>query len=131
MDKEDIVFDKWNEQKKFIDKSSSGRFYREKEIWWGSLGKNIGSEQDGKGDYYERPVVIIKAFSKSVCLVLPLTTSSKMNQYYLDIGFVDGKQAYVIVSQIKLIDVKRLTNRIGIIDDVIFGNIRNTVRSLF
>lgn len=121
----------WNEQKKSLNRLSSRRFYREKEIWWGSLGKNIGSEQDGKGDYYERPLIIIKAFSRSVCLVLPLTTSSKSNPYYVNAGIVDGKQAYVIVSQIRLIDIKRLTDKIDVIENDIFDTIRKAVRDLF
>lgn len=34
-------------------------FY-EREIWWCSLGVNIGFEQDGTNDLFERPVLVIK-----------------------------------------------------------------------
>ncbi len=129
---EEILFDKWNEQKKFINKASNqGHFYREKEIWWCNLGKNIGSEQDGKGDNYERPVMVIKSFNLFVCLIIPLTTSKKPNPFHFKIGIVNERESYVIISQIRLIDTKRLTNRICIIENKLFGLIRKTIRELF
>ena len=128
---ENEIFDNWNSQKKYLDKNGKARFYREKEVWWISLGKNIGSEQDGKGSSYERPVLIIKAFNKSVCLVIPLTTSNKINPFYINVGIVNGKSASVIISQLRLIDTKRLINRICILNPVIFSVIRKTVRNLF
>lgn len=125
------MFDSWNEHKKCINKSKCGVFYREKEIWWCNLGKNIGSEQDGKGENYERPVLIIKAFSCNVCLIIPLTTTLKYNPYYLKINNVDGREASVIITQMRLIDVRRLINRICIVDSLVFSKIRNAIRDLF
>ncbi len=124
-------FDLWNDQKKNISQTIFTRFYKEREIWWCNLGKNIGSEQDGKGDYYERPVLVIKAFSRSVCLIIPLTTSAKESKFYYKVGVIDEKDASVVISQIKLINTRRLTNRISILDDGIFQNIRKTIRDLF
>ena len=39
-------FDKWNEKKKTIDQKeiSDQTFFNEREIWWGSLGLNVGFE---------------------------------------------------------------------------------------
>jgi mRNA interferase MazF len=124
-------FDLWNVQKKNISQTTFTRFYKEREVWWCNLGKNIGSEQDGKGDYYERPVLVIKAFSRSVCLIIPLTTSTKESKFYYKVGLIDGKDASVVISQIKLVDTRRLTNRISILNDDIFQKIRKTIRDLF
>ena len=124
-------FDVWNIQKKKIDATNTPRFYKEREVWWANLGKNIGFEQDGKGIFFERPVLVIKAFSKSVCIILPLTTSHKINPYYLSIGIINGRQSFVIISQIRLIDTKRLINRIDVLNKVAFETIRKTVRNLF
>ena len=68
-------FDKWNIQKKAIHNSRKNKFYRNREVWWCDLGVNIGFEQDGTGDNNRRPILIIKGFSKEVCLIVPLTTS--------------------------------------------------------
>lgn len=106
------------------------KFYHPRDIWWCNLGVNIGFEQDGTGIERERPVLIIKGFSKSVCLIIPLTTSQKRNKYYLKLGRVDNKNASVIISQIRLIDTKRLTNKIGFIDKKKFMEIIKAIKNL-
>ena len=30
-------------------------FFKEKEIWWCYFGENIGTEMNGKGDFFTRP----------------------------------------------------------------------------
>ena len=45
---DDKNFDTWNIKKKHVNRGES-RLYTEREIWWCSLGVNIGSEQDGSG----------------------------------------------------------------------------------
>lgn len=67
-------FDTWNGLKKDID-SGSRKLYKAHDIWWCSLGVNVGYEQGGTGKSYERPVVVLRGFSKDVCLIVPLTTS--------------------------------------------------------
>lgn len=131
MNNEDEIYNSWNQQKISISKLATGHFYREREVWWCSLGKNIGFEQDGKGIQYERPVLVIKAFSKSVCLVIPLTTSTKKNPYHVDIGYIDNRLSYAIISQIRLIDTRRLVNRVFILDNAVFDKIRKNIRELF
>lgn len=51
---------------------------REGEIRWCRLGMNIGSETQGKGSYFERPVLILKKFSRDVFLGIPVTSKIKM-----------------------------------------------------
>ncbi|MDK2948964.1 MAG: hypothetical protein PWQ56_129 [Patescibacteria group bacterium] len=41
-------FDEWNEDKKKLNKLNSKFFLHEREVWWCSLGVNIGYEADGK-----------------------------------------------------------------------------------
>ena len=41
-------FDLWNIKKKEINKKEKEIQFREREIWWISIGVNIGFEQDGK-----------------------------------------------------------------------------------
>ncbi|MFQ5661991.1 MAG: type II toxin-antitoxin system PemK/MazF family toxin [Candidatus Paceibacteria bacterium] len=105
------------------------KYYHPRDIWWCNLGVNIGYEQDGTGKEKERPVVIIKGFSKSVCLVIPLTTSKKSNKYYIKVGSVDNKEASAIISQVRLIDTKRLANKIDVLDRSVFEEIRKAIRN--
>ena len=124
------TFDEWNKRKKEVDNLIVRSLYHRREVWWCTLGTNIGFEQDGTGTGYQRPVLVIRGFSASVCLVVPLTTSLKDNKYHISAGVVDGKQAFVIISQIRLIDTKRLAEKIGYISIADFETIRKAVRDL-
>lgn len=95
------------------------------------LGVNIGFEQDGTGKEFSRPVLILKGFSRHVCLVVPLTTSTKENPYYLSVGTIDGKNARVIISQIRLIDTRRLDQHITFIDKKLFETIRKPSKTCY
>ncbi len=123
-------FDAWNKNKQQIHKNGEHKLYGAREIWWCSLGVNIGFEQDGTGSNGERPVLVLKGFSKQVCLVIPLTSSPKKNPYHFPLGMIDGRNAFAIMSQIRLIDTKRLINKIGMVDQTIFEEIRKTARGL-
>ena len=37
-------------------------FFKEGEIWWCHLGENVGTEMNGKGDFFTRPVLILKKY---------------------------------------------------------------------
>lgn len=123
-------FDNWNIQKKEIDSINKDKLYRARQIWWCSLGINVGFEQDGTGTEYQRPILILRGFSKHVCLVVPLTTSQKKNPYHVSVGIIDGKNAFAIISQVRLIDTKRLINQIELLDIDVFKTIKKAVRDL-
>jgi mRNA interferase MazF len=81
-------FDLWNNNKKKIEDLGENKFYHQRDIWWCSLGLNIGFEQDGKDKGFQRPVLIVKALGDKTCIVLPLTTSNKNHKYRVEIGEV-------------------------------------------
>jgi len=98
-------FDAWNEKKKVVHDRESVPFFHEREVWWCTIGLNVGYEQDG-GDKFERPILVVKKFNRDVLWVLPLTTSDKRNQYYFPISGKEGSA--VILSQLRLVSSKRL-----------------------
>lgn len=121
-------FDRWNEGKKCINKrDTTDVYFYEREIWWCSLGANVGFEQDGTGGTFERPIVIIKKYNPQVFLAVPLSTSSKRGKYYASVGLVDTKDAVAILSQLRLLDCKRLTNRIGILNSSVFKKLIESI----
>ena len=122
-------FDLWNKRKKEINNTSSN-FYHEREIRWCSLGLNIGFEQDGTSKTYKRPVLIMRGFSRNVCLILPLTTSRKESPYHLRMGIIGNKEAFIVLSQLRLIDTKRLHGRLTVLNKDKFEEIRKAVRDL-
>lgn len=123
-------FDAWNKRKKNIHESKKHPFYHEREIWWCVLGTNVGVEQDGTGTGYERPVVILRAFSLDACLVISFTTSEKNNRYHMNAGQVLGQQDSAIISQLRLIDTKRLREKIGYMEKDNFEHIRKAVKGM-
>lgn len=120
-------FQKWHGIKKELHERSSEVFFHEREIWWCSLGANIGFEQDGTGEDFQRPVVILKKFNLDVCLIIPLTGREKTGKYYFAIGEVDGRKATAVISQVRFIDRKRLANKIGVVEEGIFSRLAQAV----
>ncbi len=101
--------------------------FHEREIWWTSLGLNIGAEQDGKHELFERPVLIIRKFNREVLWVVPLTRSQKNSRYYFPIQYGSTQNSVVILSQLRLISSKRLLRKIDTLSIVQFESV---VRSL-
>jgi mRNA interferase MazF len=123
------AFDRWNEKKKQTHLEQP-RLYTVREIWWCRLGCNIGTEQDGKGEWFVRPCVILRAFGPDACLVVPLTASTRDHHLRVPIGSVDGREARANLSQIRVVDTRRLEAKIGFLDKPIFSHLRKTARGL-
>jgi mRNA interferase MazF len=123
-------FDAWNEVKKVANGRHDAPFYHERELWWCALGINVGAEQDGSGAEYRRPVLILKGLSVTTCLVIPLTTSAKHHPLRYEIGTVEGKDAQALLSQMRVLDTKRLVRKIGYLDKHRFTEIRKTVKAM-
>ena len=124
-------FDAWNEDKKKADANEGYLpLYYEREVRWCRLGVNIGFEQDGTGENFSRPVLILKGFSRRVCLVVPLTTSVKHNRYHVAVGIIAGRKASAIVSQIRLDDTRRLDQHVGVVDKKTFASVRKAVKDM-
>lgn len=90
-------------------------YFREKEIWWMHLGKNLGHEEDGKNEQYERPVIILRKFNKDFFWGIPTSTKIKPENRFYD-TFVHQEDDYsAIISQMKPISSKRLIRKIGVL----------------
>ena len=100
-------FDSWNKEKKGLEKNGHETLsFHEREIWWCSIGINLGDEQDGKNELFERPVLILKKFNNKVAWVLPMSTKQKNGIHYHNLEH-EGKVFTVILSQLRLTSVKR------------------------
>ena len=117
-------------REKRIHAGEPNTLYHERQLWWCSLRVNIGFEQDGTGEEHQRPVLILKGMSRETCYVIPLTTSPKKHKHRIPIGEVEGTQAVALMSQMRLIDTKRLVNTIGFLDQDIFAPVRKAAKDL-
>ena len=119
-----------NEYKKRVD-AGKARLYTVREVWWCRLGVNVGTEQDGKGEKYVRPCVIIGPFGKDACLVVPLTTSAREHPLRVEVGLVQGSPAKANISQLRVIDTRRLLKKIGFLYKQEFEELKKRLRELF
>ena len=68
-------FDSWNDFKKKIEEKMSAPTFKQQEVLWCSIGLNIGHEENGKNEFFNRPVLVVRKFSKHIFLGVPLSTS--------------------------------------------------------
>lgn len=123
-------FDFWNDKKKDLNIREGEVFFHEREIWWCSLGVNIGFEQDGTGKNFDRPVMVLKKFNNQVFLSLPLTGKKKEGKYYSYLGKVEGRDATAILSQLRLVDAKRLIRKVMTVDSGVFITIQDRLKGM-
>ena len=105
--------DEWNNVKKNLEKKRSRIYYKEREIYWANIGENIGSEQNGKGDDFTRPLLIFKKFSNDIFFGIPLSTQVKEGNWFFEFSFKDEELSTALLVQSRLFDIKRLDKKIG------------------
>lgn len=67
-------FDEWNIVKSNLHFAGIFRNIKEGDIWWCSMGENVGVEINGKDEFFLRPVLVIKKLSKHGFMGAPLTS---------------------------------------------------------
>lgn len=131
MDKfEENLFDTWNKIKKKIQGGKKVEYFRERQIWWCSVGQNIGCETYGKGNTFARPVFIFKKLTNNSFLGIPLTSKDKTGSWYIKFTH-KGKEINAMLHQIRIFDKKRLIDRFGEIDDRDFDRIKRGFSNLY
>jgi mRNA-degrading endonuclease toxin of MazEF toxin-antitoxin module len=118
-------FDNWNELKKKINVRNP-IYVSERDIWFCSVGLNIGSEQSGKHELFERPVLVIKKITANTFIGVPLTSNKKKGSWYVEI---ESTNSSAIISQVKLFDTRRLTRKIGFISIEEFEIVKNKLKN--
>ena len=79
----------------------------EREIYWCTIGMNIGSEEYGKGVYYNRPVLVVTKFNNYLFWGIPLTSTLKTGKQYFPIILNEKKQT-LMLSQMRIFDARRI-----------------------
>lgn len=127
---DDIIFDNWNSYKKNLNnKKHKPPFVKEGQIWWCTIGINIGYEMNGKEDFV-RPVIILKKLSREMFLICPLTSKEKTGSWFVRVSH--GKHiSYACINQIKVIDYKRLRDMQSTLDDVDLGQVNTAINLLY
>ena len=124
-------FDAWNEYAKTLDVKEFKGISLEGEIWWCSIGINIGSEEDGKNDQFERPVLIFRKFGEDTTWIIPCTSKPAEKESRVLYTLTKSEMIETIkLSQLRLVSNKRLLRHAGKISAEDFKNIRESLKSL-
>lgn len=120
----------------------SGLSFKPREVWWASVGLNVGSEQNGKDEKFQRPVLVLRKFGQHIFWAIPLTSKKKNNKYRFEIKYkeysenIDGKwigedkDGIIILNQLKTMSSKRLIRKMGVVSEKDFNVIRGKVREI-
>jgi mRNA interferase MazF len=123
-------FDRRNDQKKIVDARQKTKSFKERDIVFLQIGENVGSEQNGKGEKFLRPVLVYKKFSDTLFLGIPLTSQKKKeSRFYAEFSFRE-KKSTAILSQIRLFDAKRIEYWIGQISKGNYNKIKKKLIGL-
>lgn len=102
----------------------------EREIWWASIGENVGSEIDGKSALFSRPVIIYKKLAHGFYFIIPTATKLRAGSWY--VGFRQhDKDMVACLHQSRAIDYRRLSSKIGTLDDSDFARVKAGFRELY
>ena len=108
---------------KLEEKNHIPPLVKERDVWWMSLGKNIGSEINGKSELFSRPGIIIKKLSKSTYLIAPTTTKQKTGTWYVPIKY-EQKDMNICLHQIRVVDYRRLSTKLYQLDTEDFNRVK-------
>lgn len=123
-------FTKWLLIKMKIDKQTHfPPLFNEAEIWWCSVGENVGSEISGKGEYFRRPMLVVRKLDRFSFIGVPITSQHKIGSWYSHIK-VKEKDNYVVLHQIKHIDYRRMDKNICTIEKIRFAQIKDEIITL-
>lgn len=122
-------FDAWNEKKKMLDTNKRNLLFKEGEVWWCSLGLNVGEEVYGKGQDFRRPVVILRKLSSNSCIVIPTSTKKREGSWYHYLH-VQDKDRWVLMNQVRFVSANRLYVRESALSRDEFEELKESVAGL-
>lgn len=123
-------FDKWNGIKKYLELLDIKLFPKEREVWMSAVGRNVGFEQNGAGENFGRPVLVVKKFNNQMFWVVPLSTKQKNFDFYFNFSGPKGDGAAAILAQLRLMSVKRFERNLYTLSEDVFNEIRERLGDL-
>lgn len=122
-------FDKWNERKKKIESINRRFLFKQGEVWWCSIGLNVSEESCGKGDFFGRPVLVLKKLSQRSYVGIPLSTKTKAGSWFVDVA-VQGKRVSALLYQIRMFSANRFQRRLTTLDQADFQRVKEKLEIL-
>ena len=124
-------FAAWHEIKSATDARNTSRILiRIGAVWLIRLGVNVGSELDGKGNEFLRPVIVIRKINDQRFFGIPV--SSKVTEDYFRQKFILlGEQRDAVLSDIRAFDKKRCMRFMTMLDTETIHIITQRISHIF
>ena len=124
-------FNLWSAQKQKIDSLiQKTPFVKVGDLWWFRQGVNVGFEMDGKSNKFTRPCMILHKLSNHMFLIAPLTSKEKIGTWFCKIQY-NNKVNYVCLHQIRVVDYRRLDDKITQLDIDNLGAVLKKCKQLY
>jgi len=75
-------------------------------------------------------MLVFRKFNRDILRGIPLTRTKKDKPYYFRFSFMPNIESVAILSQIRLIDARRLARRMGVISECDFLGLKEKIKAL-
>ena len=116
----------WIKVKIRIHLSDRRVLFNEGEIWWVSLGHNVGVEANGKNSQLERPVLVLKKFSSDSFWGIAISSVRKNDRYHYSFT-LEGVYYCCNLSQLRVLSSRRLLRRMTKLPHLDFTEVRKLI----
>lgn len=120
----------WHTEKERINNSKEEPYFYERDVWWCSVGLNVGHEENGKGIKFSRPVLVFKKFNTEMFWGIPLSTNKRKGGIFFLFSFLPNIISNGLLSQLRIFDSKRLVAKMGSISENDFCGIKKAIKNL-
>jgi mRNA interferase MazF len=100
------------------------------DLWWASLGENVGSEINGKSKLFSRPVIIFKKLAHAFYFVIPTTSKIHEGTWYVEFRHQEMNMV-ACLHQARAMDHRRLSTKLGTLDDADMARVENAFHDLY
>lgn len=111
------AFDKWAKVAREIETRGRRDSIKVGAVYWCSLGVNVGSIVDGKGENFTRPALVISASEGGQALIIPVTSHYKAGPNTQQV-IICGKYEWLLFAQARPVDLRCLGDFIDELDHI-------------
>jgi len=123
-------FDEWNTLKKDVHQKTKCIYVKERDIVFVHAGRNVGYGQNGKGDSFLRPVLVVKSFGRDSFLSVGLTSREKSGTFYFSFSYKESTKSVAVLSAVKSMDIRRVKYKSGTMNKDDFKRLKSNIGDL-
>ena len=127
---EEKHFEEWLGVKEALHFTKIFREVKEGDVWWCSIGENVGIEINGKQELFLRPVLVLRKLSKFGFMGIPLTSKFHDGIWYVEFEFKNRKQ-YAALAQARVFSIYRLCRKMGSMSDSDLELVKDGFKKLY